>query len=162
MYGEWVYAKHTVFYDQLPHYFLEFDILDKERGRFLDTESRAALLAGLPIQSVPVLAKGKLASLPALPSLVGPSLYKSSHWKMHLEKAALVAGISPERASRETDHSDNCEGLYIKVEANGQVVSRHKWVRSSFLTSVQDSGSHWLKRPILVNRLSPQVDIFAP
>src|SRR5690349_12704120 len=24
MYGEWVYAKHTVYYDALPHYFLEF------------------------------------------------------------------------------------------------------------------------------------------
>ena len=25
MYGEWLYAKHTVYYDALPHYFLEFD-----------------------------------------------------------------------------------------------------------------------------------------
>src|SRR4051794_33918056 len=24
LYGEWLYAKHTVFYDALPHYFLEF------------------------------------------------------------------------------------------------------------------------------------------
>lgn len=23
MYGEWMYAKHTVFYDALPHYFME-------------------------------------------------------------------------------------------------------------------------------------------
>ena len=27
MYGEWMYAKHIVYYDALPHYFLEFDIL---------------------------------------------------------------------------------------------------------------------------------------
>ncbi len=40
MYGEWMYAKHTVFYDALPHYFLEFDILDRETGRFLDTDTR--------------------------------------------------------------------------------------------------------------------------
>ena len=26
MYGEWMYAKHTVFYDALPHYYMEFDI----------------------------------------------------------------------------------------------------------------------------------------
>src|SRR5262249_28287653 len=25
VYGEWVYAKHTIFYDALPAYFLEFD-----------------------------------------------------------------------------------------------------------------------------------------
>src|SRR5262245_44508458 len=24
VYGEWLYAKHTIFYDRLPHYFLEF------------------------------------------------------------------------------------------------------------------------------------------
>lgn len=28
VYGEWCFAKHTVFYDRLPHYFLEFDVLD--------------------------------------------------------------------------------------------------------------------------------------
>ena len=30
MYGEWMYAKHTVFYDALSNYFLEFDIYDKK------------------------------------------------------------------------------------------------------------------------------------
>ena len=37
MYGEWMYAKHTVFYNALPHYFLEFDILDRQTQCFLDT-----------------------------------------------------------------------------------------------------------------------------
>src|SRR5262249_18724465 len=32
MYGEWVYAKHTIFYTDLPHYFLEFDIYDTQTG----------------------------------------------------------------------------------------------------------------------------------
>lgn len=34
MYGEWLFAKHTVFYDRLPHYFMEFDIFDKRQQRF--------------------------------------------------------------------------------------------------------------------------------
>ena len=38
MYGEWLYAKHTVYYDALPHYFLEFDIYDRENEVFLDTK----------------------------------------------------------------------------------------------------------------------------
>jgi hypothetical protein len=37
VYGEWLYAKHTVFYDWLTHYFLEFDILDTQTGQFLST-----------------------------------------------------------------------------------------------------------------------------
>src|SRR5262249_38236617 len=54
VYGEWCYAKHTVFYDALPHFFLEFDVFDRERGLFLSTPARRALLAELPITSVPV------------------------------------------------------------------------------------------------------------
>src|SRR5262245_57292306 len=37
MYGEWLFAKHTIFYDRLPSYFLEFDILDTPSGEFLST-----------------------------------------------------------------------------------------------------------------------------
>src|SRR5262249_24713652 len=55
LFGEWLYAKHTVYYDQLPHYFLEFDILDLQYNCFLSTPLRQELLAGLPVVSVPVL-----------------------------------------------------------------------------------------------------------
>ena len=30
LFGEWMYARHSVHYRQLPHYFFEFDIYDKE------------------------------------------------------------------------------------------------------------------------------------
>ena len=33
IYGEWLYAKHTVFYDALPAYFMEFDVFDRETGQ---------------------------------------------------------------------------------------------------------------------------------
>ena len=51
MYGEWLYAKHTVFYDALPHYFIEFDVLDTDNDCFLSTKRRRELLSGLPIRS---------------------------------------------------------------------------------------------------------------
>src|SRR5689334_2849436 len=44
MYGEWMYAKHTCFYDRLPHYFMEFDIYDRERDLYLSTARRRQLL----------------------------------------------------------------------------------------------------------------------
>ena len=46
LYGEWVYAKHTVFYDALPHDFLEFDVLDTTTDRFLGTPERRVLCRG--------------------------------------------------------------------------------------------------------------------
>jgi len=61
MYGEWMYAKHTVFYDRLPHTFLEFDVYDRKARVFLSTKARRALLTGLPIMPVPVVLRAKCA-----------------------------------------------------------------------------------------------------
>lgn len=52
------------------------------------------------------------------------------------------------------------EGLYIKVEDAGEVKERYKYVRSSFLTNILNSESHWLDRPIVPNVLKAGVDIF--
>jgi hypothetical protein len=156
LYGEWLYAKHTVFYDALSHYFLEFDILDRETERFLSTPARARLLAGLPITPVPVLYEGLVGSPDALVSLVRPSLCKSDHWRERLDAAARVPPHRPEMVMRQTDLSDLAEGLYIKVEEEGQVVGRYKYVRRDFLTRVIDSESHWQSRPILPNQLARQ------
>lgn len=158
LYGEWLYAKHTVFYDRLPHYFMEFDIREPG-GAFWSTARRHALLAGSPVCSVPVLWQGVVSDPRTLPALVAPSLYKSARWREALLEAA--PNLDPERVRRETDPSDHAEGLYIKVEDRGVVTERYKWIRASFLTSVVDSGSHWLSRPIVPNQLAPGVDLFA-
>jgi hypothetical protein len=160
MFGEWLYAKHTVFYDRLPHYFMEFDLLDKQKREFLSTDRRRAVLSGLPVASVPVLYQGQARSLSHVTSLVGRSLYKSGNWKERMAESALSRGIDADRVAAETDGSDTMEGLYIKTEEDGIVTGRFKYIRLSFLTSVVDSGSHWLERPIVPNQLREGVDIF--
>jgi hypothetical protein len=99
----------------------------------------------------------------ALPELIAHSLYKSSRWRERLREAAAATSLPPERAALETDPTDLAEGLYIKVEDpdTGVVLGRYKWIRASFLTSVVESGSHWLDRPIVPNRLADGVDLFA-
>ena len=63
MYGEWLYAKHTVFYDCLPHYFMEFDIFDKAEQKFFSTRKRRDLLQNAPfVHSVRVLSEGYYAN----------------------------------------------------------------------------------------------------
>jgi hypothetical protein len=89
LYGEWLYAKHTVFYDALPHYFCEFDVLDLTTGVFLPTAARRDLLAGLPVCSVPVLHTGPL---PDLTALVGPSTCRTRRWRVALVSAAAPGG----------------------------------------------------------------------
>lgn len=162
VYGEWLYAKHTIFYDALPHLFMEFDVLDLEADVFLSTPRRREILKGLPIVSVPVLHEGSLARLEALTSMVARSLYKSTDWKRTLAEAAESCDMSLELVHQQTDLSDDAEGLYVKLERDGIVEGRFKWIRPSFLTAVVDSGSHWLRRPILPNQLAPDADPFAP
>ena len=159
VYGEWVYAKHTVFYDYLPHYFLEFDVLDRETGAFLATHERRALLVGVPLVSVPVLHEGEIASPNALKKLIAPSLYKSTDWRAHLVEAIAAGRHHANYVEKQTDSSDLAEGLYIKVEEGGCVTARYKYVRHDFLTTVLDSASHWQSRPILPNRLAPGVKL---
>lgn len=160
MYGEWLYAKHTVFYDRLPHYFFEFDILDTASGAFLSTARRREMLAGTPVLSVPVVHEGPFQKLSELEALVRPSLYKSATWRESLAAAAREKNLDVERAQRETDRSDLSEGLYIKVEDEGVVVDRLKWVRADFLQTIAANDSHWQSRPIIPNGLAPGVDLF--
>lgn len=128
LFGEWLYARHTVFYDALPHYFLEFDVFDLSTGHFLGTPERRSLLAAAPVRSVPVLAAQAFSNLAELTALVGPSTASSTGVPM--------------------------EGLYLKVEEGGRVVERYKWVRPEFLQAILDSGEHWADRPIEPNRLA--------
>lgn len=163
MYGEWMYAKHTVYYDALPHYFLEFDVLDRRTGRFLDTSSRRMLLEPLPIASVPVLADGVFQKKEPLLALLGRSNYITPAHTDRLREDARRLGMDEERQCRETDASDRMEGLYLKIEKDGEVVERLKFVRPSFTQMVDASQTHWLDRPIVPNRLSCPVDaLFQP
>ena len=163
MYGEWMYAKHTIYYDLLPHYFMEFDVLDRETDRFLDTPARHALLAELPVAHVPVLFDGALRSREAMLALLGHSLYISDEHIAHLRQAAHREGQDEERICRETDSSTDMEGLYIKVEEGGEVTQRVKFVRQSFLQTVDASQTHWLERAIIPNGIACAVDdLFMP
>ena len=162
MYGEWLYAKHTVFYDRLPHYFLEFDVLDRQTGRFLSTSARRALLRGTPVVPVPVLSVGPVGSISELEALVRPSLYKSDDWRSALRAAAEQSGSRPEFVAKQTDDSKLAEGLYLKLEKDDCVEDRFKYVRGGFHQAIQASEGHWLDRPVLPNGLVDGVDIFAP
>ena len=154
MYGEWLYAKHTVFYDKLPHYFMEFDIYDKEKEIFLSTPARRQITAPLPVMSVPVLKEGVFGTLEELLILIGDSLYISDNHREALRQYATENGLDPDRLCAETEASKAMEGLYLKVEEEGKVAFRAKYVRASFLQTILLSESHWLDRPIVPNQLS--------
>jgi hypothetical protein len=80
--------------------------------------------------------------------------------KSNLRAAAQAQELDVAAIERQTNGSDLMEGLYIKVEENGQVSQRCKFVRRDFLTTILDSQTHWLDRPILPNQLQKGMTLF--
>jgi len=148
-FGEWCYAKHRSFYDSLPDFFLEFDILDRESGEFLSTGRRRALLVGGPITSVAVLHEGPLRRVSNFSQFVGPSRYKSGRWRERFDEA-MASGLGRHYAEAETDLTGLMEGVYVKAETDGRVAARAKLVRDGF-DKVRPDDSRWMRRPIFPN-----------
>ncbi|RCS54811.1 DNA ligase [Bremerella cremea] len=142
LFGEWVYARHSVTYLQLSHYFYEFDIYDKSSNQFLDLEQRLEILAGSNIETVPVIHQGAV-SRKQLADLVGPSLFSS------VFENPITGQID-----------NRMEGIYLRTEAGGRVTARAKWVRPEFTEKVKQS-THWQQQPMVPNQLAAGVDIWS-
>lgn len=142
LFGEWVYARHSVFYRSLPHYFFEFDIFDKQAGAFLDLNQRLQLLDGTGLQTVPVIHTGAVKRT-ALEGLIGPSQFDSQFDNPF------------------TNRTDNLmEGLYLRTEADGAVTGRAKFVRPEFVEKIKQS-THWQHQAMVPNELTDGVDIWS-
>lgn len=154
MYGEWLYAKHKVYYDALPHYFMEFDILDRETGAFLSTARRREILKSTSVVSVPVLGEGEFRSQKELLALLGPSKFVTDNRLTALRQTIERLGLDEQEILSQTDLQPLMEGLYLKVEQNGEVIDRMKFVRHGYtqIKSVEDGK--WLAAAIVPNALA--------
>lgn len=142
LFGEWAYARHSVHYRRLPHYFFEFDIYDKQAGAFLDLERRMGLLEGSGIRTVPVLHRGA-ADRERLSALIGPSQFDA---RFEDPTTGRVDG--------------RMEGLYLRTEAGGVVIGRAKLVRPEFVEKVKRSA-HWQYQAMTPNLLEDGADLWA-
>lgn len=142
LFGEWLYARHSVHYRRLPHYFFEFDIYDKSSARFLTLDERVKLLSGAGIQTVPVLHRGQI-SRAELEKLIGPSWFDSQFNNPH------------------TQTTDNLmEGLYLRTENADGVHARAKLVRPEFVEKIKQS-THWQHQSLVPNTLAAGADIWS-
>lgn len=142
LFGEWLYARHSVHYRGLPHYFFEFDIYDKGAGGFLDLEARLLKLDGAGVQTVPVFHRGATTEA-ELRALIGRSQFDSTF---------------ENPLTGRTD--DVMEGLYLRTEAGGMVSGRAKLVRPEFVEKVKRS-EHWQHTAMVPNLLANGAEIWS-
>jgi hypothetical protein len=159
VYGEWLYAKHTVFYDALPHYWMEFDVLDTTTGEFLDTPRRTELLRGLPVVPGKVLHSGEWPGEAAVRAMVTWSHFFSPAAMDTLASCTADLGWDVDATLRQTDPSGLMGEVYVKVEEGGAVTERSKFVRRDFVQIQLDQG-HWQDRPIVPNKLTGGMCMF--
>jgi ATP-dependent RNA circularization protein (DNA/RNA ligase family) len=126
LFGEWCAARHSLHYDNLPDWFVVFDVFDRSVNRFWSTSRRNTLACGLGLSVVPTLLQGT-TSLPTLKNLV--------------ESASSQFGGGP------------VEGGVIRKQSSDWLTMRAKLVRADF---VQEIGEHWRQRPIEWNQLHRQ------
>jgi len=112
LFGEWCYAWHSVFYDNLPDWFLGFDIYDKQSGRFLSSTRRDEIFKMIRITPVPKIAEGRF-TYPEIKKLLSQS--------------------------KLTDQP--AEGIYLRFDQNDWLSQRTKLVRPAFIQSVEQHWS---------------------
>ncbi|TFK42162.1 ATP dependent DNA ligase [Crucibulum laeve] len=106
LYGEWLFATHSIPYSHLPDHVLAFDIYDRSSQTWADRKTLLRLLASTSIHTVPVLHEGNMPS----------------------EKELLEMIQMPSNF-----YDGRVEGVYVKVERSSCVVSRSKVVRKDFI-----------------------------
>lgn len=115
LFGEWLYMKHTVPYNNLPSYFVAFDLYDKTIGKFYARPQLELLLKDTGIPIVPLIYEGNVKNLKDILEHINN---KSSYGNTQIE------------------------GLYCKVPDKDKkyYTYRGKIVRSDFIL---DDSKHW-------------------
>jgi atypical dual specificity phosphatase len=132
LFGEWLYARHSVAYSALPDYFLAFDLLHVPSGRFLsrvDFHCRLTQSTILPVRSICCQAFSSVEEMVQL-----------------LETRSQYA-------------DGFVEGVYVRVDETAQapglpfahVAYQGKIVRPDFIQNIEE---HWSSRVMERNALA--------
>lgn len=162
MYGEWMAGFHSVYYDILPHYFMEFDIYDKQTSTYLSTDRRKELIgqSEVPISSVRVIIEGEYDNVESIISNVGLSAFISEEAYGKLNADLTSKNVTEKDVLLSFNTDMLMEGLYVKWEEDGIVKGRYKYVRGNFVQTILDSGQHWKDRPSIANLLKDGCGMF--
>lgn len=112
LFGEWCYARHSIFYDRLPDWFLAFDIYDRVSGHFLSVSKRDRMIEKIQLAKVPHITTGK---------------FSYSEIENLLSESKLT--------------NQPAEGVYLRVDNCNWLEKRAKLVRSTFVQALEQHWS---------------------
>lgn len=107
LFGEWCYAKHSIYYSSLPNWFIAFDVYDICERKFFSVKRRNEIIKGAGLPIVPFIKYGRFQEAD-IPGLIQKSAYGDSL----------------------------CEGLYFRHDMGDWLNIRAKYVRKTFSQSI--------------------------
>lgn len=123
VYGEWLYARHTIEYDRLPDFFIAYDIYNPDERKWLAPDRYRVALQEAGFFVVPKLAWGPVST---------------DELKMLRDERSEFSTISQR------------EGLYLKTATGPYGLeycgTRLKMVRNAFITD-----DHWNNKTLVSN-----------
>jgi len=153
LFGEWLEHKHTVFYDNLPQWFIEYDIYDRKNQQFLSTEARIKLLseAQSSMNSARVIATVHNLGIEQVIEYLNLASYaKTDDWQENLAFVCQHKKLDSQSVLSHTLNNQGMEGLYIKTENSHHVTGRYKFIRQSFMNLLL-MGFHWKEQSLIDN-----------
>ena len=106
LYGEWLFAKHSIHYSNLPDLFLAFDLLDTKTGSFLSREALSERLRCTKLHQVK---------------------------DIEVEKPDEQSLLDIVRTRQSIYYEGVVEGVYLRRQKDGKTIDRAKIVRSDFI-----------------------------
>ena len=124
VFGEWCAARHSLNYDQLPDWWLMFDVYDREAKRFWSTARRNELALALGLSVVPCLYQGRVT----MAQLKGWAFGEVSRFRQ-----------------------GDAEGVIVRSEDAMWLQQRAKLVRPNFTQAITQ---HWRNRVVEWNLIA--------
>eukprot|EP00055_Hartaetosiga_balthica_P011064 m.49265 g.49265 ORF g.49265 m.49265 type:complete len:284 (+) comp7443_c0_seq2:185-1036(+) len=151
LFGEWLYATHSVEYSALPSYFLAFDIFDVDANKFLSRQAFYRRLANTSIHHVPLITSTTLTGSDDILALLD---LKSSFSNSHVEGVYLRVDdidwdASPHVGSTSSNDVDD-EDKPDAEKDEDYLSYRSKVVRPDFLQGMEH---HWVSHELKRNKL---------
>lgn len=88
VFGEWLYIQHNLHYDQLPSFFIAFDVWDNKQSKYLNFINKSKFLVDRGFQKSPLLSSGCLN-----PNLVFETLIEDQHQSKFSSTESVEGGV---------------------------------------------------------------------
>lgn len=143
LYGEWLYAKHSVQYTGLRSWFVPFDLFDVKTGTFVSRAVFQKAIQQTQLVPNPVV---------KIPEGVHGDVEKTLDWtleKLYSRSMLMNNNIKKNEDGDSWTH-ERVEGLYFRVDQGDRLLTRCKVVRPDFIAG----DERWGVKEQLANILS--------